>query len=111
MMDVNLICNHNVATIGRSRAVAEIGRFRFSGFFAWLTWLLVHIFYLIDFRNRIVVLLDWAWSYLTYKRGSRLITGHRLEAGAPASQPRPGLPAQSPSAGKPGEREAPALRS
>lgn len=56
---------------------------RFTGFFAWLTWLLVHIFYLIDFRNRVVVLMDWAWSYLTYKRGARLITGRRLDAGVP----------------------------
>lgn len=74
-----------MATIGRSRAVAEVGRVRLSGFLAWLTWLLVHIFYLIDFRNRVVVLFNWAWSYLTYRRGSRLITGHRLQAGTPAS--------------------------
>lgn len=74
-----------MATIGRSRAVAEVGRARLSGFLAWLTWLLVHIFYLIDFRNRVVVLFNWAWSYLTYRRGSRLITGHRLQAGTPAS--------------------------
>jgi len=95
-----------MATIGRSRAVAEIGRLRFSGFLAWLTWLLVHIFYLIDFRNRVLVLLDWAWSYITYKRGSRLITGHRLEAG-PADSQRPGeLTPPSPTAGKPGLREA-----
>lgn len=75
-----------MATIGRSRAVAQVGRLRFSGFIAWLTWLLVHIFYLIDFRNRVVVLMDWAWSYLTYKRGARLITGRRLDAGAPTSK-------------------------
>lgn len=72
-----------MATIGRSRAVAQVGRLRFSGFIAWLTWLLVHIFYLIDFRNRVVVLMDWAWSYLTYKRGARLITGRRLDVGVP----------------------------
>jgi len=102
----------SMATIGRSRAVAEIGRFRFSGFFAWLTWLLVHIFYLIDYRNRVVVLLDWAWGYFTYQRGSRLITGHRLEAGAPVSRPHPELPAPGPSAAKSSEpREAPSLRS
>jgi NADH dehydrogenase len=73
----------SMATIGRSRAVVQLRGLRFSGFFAWLTWLLVHIFYLIDFRNRVVVLLNWAWSYVTYKRGARLITGHRLGAGAP----------------------------
>ena len=73
----------SMATIGRSRAVAEIGKLHLSGFIAWLAWLTVHIFYLIDFRNRVLVLIDWAWSYFTYQRGSRLITGHRLEAGTP----------------------------
>ena len=65
----------SMATIGRSRAVAEIGKIRLSGFIAWLTWLLVHIYYLVDFRNRIIVIINWAWSYLTYRRGARLITG------------------------------------
>ena len=74
-----------MATIGRSRAVASIGGVRLSGFIAWLAWLLLHIVYLIDFRSRIVVLIRWAWQYLTYEVGSRLITGHRLEVGAPAS--------------------------
>jgi len=64
--------------------VAEIGGLRLGGFIAWLAWLSVHIFYLIDFRNRLLVLIDWAWSYFTYRRGSRLITGGRLDAGAPA---------------------------
>jgi NADH dehydrogenase len=73
----------SMATIGRKRAVAEIGRVRLGGFLAWMAWLLVHIFYLIDFRNRLLVLIDWAWSYFTYQRGSRLITGHRLDAGTP----------------------------
>lgn len=77
-----------MATIGRSYAVAEIGRLRLSGFVAWLTWLLVHIFYLIDFRNRMAVMFNWAWSYFTYQRGSRLITGHRLHAGVPATDER-----------------------
>jgi NADH dehydrogenase len=67
----------SMATIGRSRAVAEVGRLKLSGFLAWATWLLVHIFYLIDFRNRILVLLDWSWAYFSYRRGSRLITGPR----------------------------------
>ncbi|HEX7451446.1 MAG TPA: hypothetical protein VF294_04145, partial [Polyangiaceae bacterium] len=65
------------------RAVASVGKLHMSGFIAWLAWLTVHIFYLIDFRNRVVVLFDWAWSYFTYQRGSRLITGHRTDAGAP----------------------------
>src|SRR6478735_6322669 len=59
------------------------GALKLSGFMAWLAWLTVHIFYLIDFRSKVVVLFDWAWSYFTYQRGSRLITGHRLDAGAP----------------------------
>jgi len=75
----------SMATIGRSRAVAELGGIRLGGFLAWMAWLVVHIFYLIDFRNRILVLIDWAWSYFTYQRGSRLITGHRLDAGTPAA--------------------------
>ncbi len=65
----------NLATIGRAAAVAEIGRVHLSGYFAWLTWLFVHIFFLIGFRNRILVLIQWASSYVTYERGSRLITG------------------------------------
>jgi NADH dehydrogenase len=73
----------SMATIGRRRAVASVGKLHMSGFIAWLAWLTVHIFYLIDFRNRVIVLFDWAWSYFTYQRGSRLITGHRTDAGAP----------------------------
>jgi NADH dehydrogenase len=65
----------SVATIGRAAAVAEIGRLRFGGFLAWMAWLLIHIFYLIGFRNRLWVLAGWAWSYVTFKRGARLITG------------------------------------
>ncbi len=65
----------SMATIGRSRAVVEIGQVHLSGFIAWLVWLLVHIYYLIDFSNRVFVIISWAWSYLTYRRGARLITG------------------------------------
>ncbi len=72
-----------MATIGRKRAVAQTAGLRFSGFLAWLTWLFVHIYYLIDFRNRLAVLFQWTWSYMTYKRGARLITGQRRRAGAP----------------------------
>jgi NADH:ubiquinone reductase (H+-translocating) len=64
----------SLATIGRAAAVAQIGRLEFSGLPAWLAWLVVHVFFLIGFRNRIAVLLQWAWSYLTFKRGARLIT-------------------------------------
>lgn len=71
----------NMATIGRAAAVAQIGSLKMGGFLAWLLWLAVHIFFLITFRNRFAVLFNWAYSYFTYKRGSRLITGHRLTAG------------------------------
>ena len=56
--------------------MAVIGRLRFSGFIGWLTWLLVHIFFLIGFRNRFVVMVDWAWAYFSYERAARLITGN-----------------------------------
>ena len=65
----------NLATIGRAAAVAEFGKIHISGFLAWLAWLFVHVFFLIGFRNRIIVLVQWAWSYFTYERGARLITG------------------------------------
>ncbi len=65
----------NLATIGRTAAVADFGRIRLSGWAAWLLWGLVHIWFLIGFRNRLVVALDWLWAYLTFERGARLITG------------------------------------
>ena len=65
----------SLATIGRAAAVADFGRIRLSGFFAWLAWLLVHIIFLIGFRNRFVVMIDWAWAYFAYHRSARLITG------------------------------------
>ena len=64
----------NLATIGRSKAVAELGRLKFSGFPAWVIWLCTHIFFLIGFRNRFVVLIQWAWAYMTFHSYSRLIT-------------------------------------
>ncbi len=64
----------SMATIGRSRAIAMVQRMHLSGFLAWMAWLVVHIWYLIGFRNRLVVMLTWAWSYFTYRRGARLIT-------------------------------------
>ncbi|HEX5655572.1 MAG TPA: NAD(P)/FAD-dependent oxidoreductase [Polyangiales bacterium] len=73
----------SMATIGRSRAIAQVNKLHMSGLLAWLAWLVVHIWYLIGFRNRFMVMLDWGWSYFTYRRGARLITGGRLEAGAP----------------------------
>ncbi|KAF0249755.1 MAG: NADH dehydrogenase [bacterium] len=73
----------SMATIGRSAAVAYAETLEFSGFLAWIMWLTVHIMFLISFHNRLIVFFQWVWSYFTYKRGARLITGHRLHAGAP----------------------------
>jgi NADH dehydrogenase len=65
-----------MATIGRNHAVAYLfSRYRFGGLFAWLLWGAVHIMFLAGFRNRLVVLLDWTWSYITFQSGARLITG------------------------------------
>jgi NADH dehydrogenase len=75
-----------MATIGRSRAVLQFGRIRMTGYPAWLAWIFVHIWYLVGFRNRAVVLFEWMWSYLTYKRGARLITEREDE---PLLKPKP----------------------
>lgn len=64
----------NMATIGRAKAVADIRGLKFSGFFAWVLWSVVHIFFLIGFRNRFRVFVEWMWHYITFKRGVRLIT-------------------------------------
>jgi NADH:ubiquinone reductase (H+-translocating) len=63
-----------MATIGRSAAVVDIRGIKFDGFFAWLTWLFIHLIFLVGFKNKIAVLMDWAYSYFAYKRGARLIT-------------------------------------
>ena len=65
----------NVATIGRKAAVADFGRLRLTGFPAWIVWSLAHLWFLIGFRNRLVVFMDWAWAYATFDRSARLITG------------------------------------
>jgi NADH dehydrogenase len=72
----------NMATVGRNRAIADVGPLKLSGFIAWAAWLGIHIINLIGFRNRAVVMLQWMWSYLTWQRGARLITG-----GAPPEEP------------------------
>jgi NADH dehydrogenase len=64
----------SLATIGRAAAVADFGKLHISGFVAWMAWLLIHLFFLIGFRNRVFVMLEWAWSYFTFQRGARLIT-------------------------------------
>lgn len=66
----------SLATIGRAAAVADFGVVKVAGFLAWFAWLFVHIFWLIGFRNRFVVLFEWAWAYLTFQRAARLITGN-----------------------------------
>lgn len=64
-----------MATIGRAAAVGMTGKIHFSGFVAWFAWLFIHIMYLIGFRNRIMVLIEWAWAYLRFEKAARLITG------------------------------------
>ena len=73
-----------MATIGRNAAVAELGRFRFRGFIAWVMWLVLHLVQLIGFRNRASVLLDWSWNYVTYDRSDRLIDLELLERRFPS---------------------------
>ncbi|MEJ0024793.1 MAG: NAD(P)/FAD-dependent oxidoreductase [Rhizomicrobium sp.] len=68
----------NLATIGRNAAVIDFGRVKLTGFPAWLFWSLAHIYFLIGFRNRLVAILDWLWTYLTFERGARLITNERV---------------------------------
>ncbi|HTA65298.1 MAG TPA: NAD(P)/FAD-dependent oxidoreductase [Xanthomonadaceae bacterium] len=65
----------NLATIGRMAAVVDLGRLKFSGLLAWWFWLAAHIFFLIGFRNRMIVLIDWAWAYWSYQRNARIIVG------------------------------------
>jgi NADH:quinone reductase (non-electrogenic) len=77
----------SLATIGRAAAVAQFGKIHISGFIAWLSWLFVHIFFLIGFRNRLLVFIQWAWSYVTYERGARLITGSTYLPGWTAGIP------------------------
>jgi NADH:ubiquinone reductase (H+-translocating) len=84
----------SLATIGRAAAIAQFGKVHISGFLAWLTWLFVHIFFLIGFQNRILVFVQWAWSYFTYERGARLITGSMKLPGWSGSHDRASNPAQ-----------------
>ncbi len=68
----------NLATIGRKAAVIDFGWIHLRGFVAWVIWSVAHIYFLIGFRNRVMVTLDWLWAYFTFQRGARLITGSRL---------------------------------
>jgi NADH dehydrogenase len=80
----------SMATVGKSRAVVELGRLHFGGLAAWLAWMALHVTVLIGFRNRLAVLSSWIYSYVFFRRGSRLITGL-----APAAIRRPIAPATS----------------
>jgi NADH dehydrogenase len=80
----------SLATIGRAAAVAEFGKIHISGFVAWLAWLFIHILFLIGFRNRLLVFIQWAWSYVTYERGARLITGSSYLPGSTPPESAPG---------------------
>ena len=69
-----------MATIGRSKAICDLGRIRFGGYAAWVTWLVVHIYFLVGFKNRFFVVFQWGWSYLTFRRGARLIVANDWRA-------------------------------
>ena len=73
--------------ISSSAAVADIGRLHFSGFLAWLAWLFVHLIFLIGFENRLLVLTQWAWNYITRNRAAQLITGEDVSRLAAADEP------------------------
>jgi len=80
----------SLATIGRAAAVADFGTIKLRGFIAWLAWLFIHVLLLIGFRNRAIVVFQWAWTYMTYQRGARLITGETPTLLGPhASSARP----------------------
>ena len=92
-----------MATIGRSKAIAELAGLKFKGFIAWLMWLFLHVFFLIGFRNRFAVMFDWFWAYLTRERSARLITGDagEMPLSLPASAPKSdSKPTRSPKAAK-----------
>jgi NADH dehydrogenase len=92
----------SLATIGRAAAIAQFGKIHISGFIAWLSWLFVHIFFLIGFQNRLLVFIQWAWSYFTYERGARLITGDTTLPGWSGMKP------MSPGVSKPDDDKVPA---
>jgi len=91
-----------LAAIGRASAVGDLGRIHLSGFPAWAAWLLIHIFFLIGFRNRFAVMGEWAWIYFTYERGARLITGPVHDLLGPAEHALDASPAPSPDPVSPG---------
>jgi NADH dehydrogenase len=80
----------NLATIGRTAAVVDFGFLRLTGFVAWVVWSLAHIYFLIGFRNRLAVALEWLWAYLTFQSGARLITEVEMDEGGAADNRRSG---------------------
>ncbi len=84
--DFHYVDKGSLATIGRAAAVAQFGKVHISGFLAWLSWLFIHILFLIGFRNRVLVMFQWAWSYLTYERSARLITGESRVISVPSME-------------------------
>ena len=78
------------SAIGRRRAILEVGNFKIAGFAAWLSWLIIHIYYLAGFKSRLFVVLQWAMSYFTYGRGARLIVGKEWRSYAEAARNRGG---------------------
>jgi len=80
-----------LATIGRHSAVAQLPTFRLSGILAWWFWLLLHIFFLIGFRSRLIVLINWAWAYFTFERGARIILGNENQRGTHGSEKESGV--------------------
>jgi NADH dehydrogenase len=87
-----------LATIGRKAAVGEVRGWHVSGFVAWLLWLTIHVFYLLTFRNRLVVMFEWAWAYFTFNRSARVIVATSKTRGKPAPVPLPAAPARPPAA-------------
>jgi NADH dehydrogenase len=84
--DFHYVDKGSLATIGRAAAVAQFGKIHISGFLAWLSWLFIHILFLIGFRNRVLVMFQWAWSYFTYQRSARLITGESRVISVPSME-------------------------
>jgi NADH dehydrogenase len=98
--DFHYVNKGSLATIGRAAAIAEFGKIHISGFIAWLSWLFIHVFFLIGFRNRIMVMIQWAWSYFTYERGAQLITGDQTLPSWPELMRQQNKPDQAGGKGK-----------
>jgi NADH dehydrogenase len=81
----------SLAVIGENQAVVDLGFFRFSGFLAWFVWVVAHIYYLIEFDNKLIVMIQWAWNYFTRNRGARIITGREELVEEPVREHRTAL--------------------